>query len=127
MVKGGYSCRGAAKILGVRTFGKGTILHVVPLPGGGAVRYASAHYVTPGGRVIEKKGIIPDHEVRIPTYEALRLSSQTLRYPGRIKPEPRGTLRDLQLARAKAVEACPDYNLCSDKPVDLFTEFQKRS
>lgn len=89
-----------AKVLGVRTFGKGTILHVVPLPGGGAVRYASAHYVTPGGRVIEKKGIIPDHEVRIPAFEALRLSSQTLRYPGEIKPAPRGTLRDLQLARA---------------------------
>lgn len=89
-----------AKVLGVRTFGKGTILHVVPLPGGGAVRYASAHYVTPGGRVIEKKGIIPDHEVRIPTYEAMRLSSQTLRFPGQIKPEPKATLRDLQLARA---------------------------
>ena len=89
-----------AKVLGVRSFGKGTILHVVPLPGGGAVRYASAHYVTPGGRVIEKRGIIPDHEVRIPTYEVLRLSSQTLRYPGRIKPDPRATLRDLQLARA---------------------------
>ena len=89
-----------ARVLGVRTFGKGTILHVVPLPGGGAVRYASAHYVTPGGRVIEKKGIIPDHEVRIPTYEAMRLSSQTLRFPGQIKPEPKATLRDLQLARA---------------------------
>ena len=33
---------------------------------------------------------------------------------------------DLQLARAKAVEACPDYNLCSEKPVDLFVEFKKR-
>ena len=33
---------------------------------------------------------------------------------------------DLQLARAKAVEACPDYNLCSEKPVDLFAEFKKR-
>ena len=89
-----------ARVLGVRTFGKGTILHVVPLPGGGAVRYASAHYVTPGGRVIEKKGIIPDYEVRIPTYEAMRLSSQTLRFPGQIKPEPRAALQDLQLARA---------------------------
>ena len=34
---------------------------------------------------------------------------------------------DLQLARAKAAEACPDYNLCSGKPVDLFAEFQKRN
>lgn len=87
-------------MLGVRTFGKGTILKVVKLPEGGAVRYAAAHYVTPGGRVIEGKGIIPDVEVRIPAQEVLKLSGQTLRYPGEIKPSHRGALRDRQLAKA---------------------------
>ena len=92
-----------ARVLGVRTFGKGTILRVPPLATGGAVRYASSHYVTPGGRVIEKKGIIPDIEVRIPSNDVMRLSSQTLRYPGSIKPPYHGTIRDLQLARAVEV------------------------
>ena len=89
-----------AKVLGVRTFGKGTILSVVQVPGGGAVRYASAYYVTPGGRVIEQKGIIPDVELRISTAEVLRLSSQTLRYPGELKPPHKGTIPDRQLAGA---------------------------
>ena len=89
-----------AKVLGVRTFGKGTILSVVQVPGGGAVRYASAYYVTPGGRVIEQKGIIPDAELRISTAEVLRLSSQTLRYPGELKPPHKGTIPDRQLAGA---------------------------
>ena len=89
-----------ARVLGVRTFGKGTILRVVPIKGGGAVRYASSHYVTPGGRVIEQKGIIPDIEVRIPSDEVMRLSSQTLRYPGAVTPPHRGTIRDRQLLRA---------------------------
>ena len=89
-----------ARVLGVRTFGKGTILRVVRMSGGGAVRYASSHYVTPGGRVIEQKGIIPDIEVRISTDEVMRLSSQTLRYPGAITPPHRGTIRDRQLSRA---------------------------
>ena len=93
-----------ARVLGVRTFGKGTILRVVPLAGnGGAVRYASSYYVTPGGRVIEKKGIIPDIEVRIPSNDVMRLSSQTLRYPGAVKPPCRGTVQDLQLRRAVEV------------------------
>ena len=89
-----------ARVLGVRTFGKGTILRVVRMKGGGAVRYASSHYVTPGGRVIEQKGIIPDIEVRISTDEVMRLSSQTLRYPGAITPPHKGTIRDRQLLRA---------------------------
>ena len=92
-----------AKVLGVRTFGKGTILSVVRVPGGGAVRYASAHYVTPGGRVIEQKGIIPDVEVRISAAEVLRLSSQTLRYPGQLKAVHKGNIPDRQLAGAAAL------------------------
>ena len=89
-----------ARLLGVRTFGKGTILHVVPVPGGGAVRYAAAHYVTPGGRVIEKKGLIPDMEVRLPARDVMLLSAQSLRYPGMILPPHRGAVEDLQLRRA---------------------------
>ncbi|MBR2372868.1 MAG: S41 family peptidase [Lentisphaeria bacterium] len=89
-----------AVILGFRTFGKGTILRVSKLPTGGAVRYASAYYVTPGGRMIEGKGIIPDHEVRISSNEVFRLSTQSLRYPGEIKPAAGGTIRDHQLAEA---------------------------
>lgn len=89
-----------ATVLGVRSFGKGTILHVVQLPGGSAVRYASAYYVTPGGRVIEGRGIIPDHELRISANEVMRLSGQSLRYPGEIKPKAAGAIRDRQLAGA---------------------------
>lgn len=89
-----------ARLLGVRTFGKGTILRVVPSPGGGAIRYASSRYVTPGGRVIEKRGIIPDIEVRIPSAAVMRLSSQTLRYPGQLKPSYKGCIEDLQLRKA---------------------------
>ena len=94
-----------AKVLGKRTFGKGTILSVVPVTGGGAVRFASAFYVTPGGRVIEKKGIMPDVEVTVTSAEVMRLSSQTLRYPGAIAPPVKGAFKDRQLERAvRAIE-----------------------
>ena len=48
----------------------------------------------------EEKLVIPDIEVRISTDEVMRLSSQTLRYPGAITPPHRGTIRDRQLSRA---------------------------
>ena len=70
------------------------------MPGGGAVRFAAAHYVTPGGRVIEKKGLIPDIEVRLPSRAVMILSGQSLRYPGMIRPPHRGAVEDLQLRRA---------------------------
>lgn len=34
---------------------------------------------------------------------------------------------DLQLARAKVVECCPDYPLCGNRPVELFPLFTKRN
>lgn len=92
-----------ARVLGVRTFGKGTILQMVKLPGGGAVTFASSHYVTPGGRVIEKKGIMPDFEVRISSADTFRLATQTLRYPGALQAPHKGTLPDIQLQKAVAL------------------------
>ena len=92
-----------ARLLGVRTFGKGTILNVVPVPGGGAVRYASAHYVTPGGRIIEKKGLIPDFEVRLPSRSVMLLSGQSLRYPGMLRVPYPDAVDDLQLRQAVKV------------------------
>ena len=89
-----------ARVIGKRTFGKGTILSVVPVAGGGAVRFASAYYVTPGGRIIEKKGIMPDIEVTVSSAEVTRLSSQTLRCPGAIAAPFKGSCPDRQLERA---------------------------
>jgi hypothetical protein len=53
--------------------------------------------------VIEQKGIIPDVEVRISAAEVLRLSSQTLRYPGQLKAVHKGNIPDRQLAGAAAL------------------------
>jgi len=89
-----------AVVVGTRTFGKGTLLNVVKLPNGGMMRYASAYYVTPAGKVIEKRGIQPDVEVKISQNELFRLSSQGYRFPGEIQPEAGSAIRDRQLARA---------------------------
>lgn len=48
-----------ATVIGTRTFGKGVIQEVLPLPGGGGLRITVAAYRTPDGRDINHKGIEP--------------------------------------------------------------------
>ena len=52
-----------ATILGTRTFGKGSVQTVLPLPGNTAIKLTTARYYTPNGRSIQAKGIDPDVEV----------------------------------------------------------------
>ena len=60
-----------ARVFGMRSFGKGTLLRVLPLPDGGALRYASGHYRTPSGKIIEGCGVTPDVEIPVTAEEAL--------------------------------------------------------
>lgn len=47
-------------IVGVKSFGKGSIQSLVPLPGGRAIRLTTSRYYTPSGRLIHEKGVDPD-------------------------------------------------------------------
>ena len=47
-------------LLGTRSFGKGSVQTVIPLPGNGAMRLTTARYYTPSGRSIQGLGITPD-------------------------------------------------------------------
>ncbi|MGH8363205.1 MAG: S41 family peptidase [Gammaproteobacteria bacterium] len=49
-----------ALILGTRTFGKGSVQTVIPLPEGGALKLTTSLYYTPTGRSIQAEGISPD-------------------------------------------------------------------
>lgn len=47
-------------IVGVTTFGKGSVQTVLPLDNTHAIKLTTALYHTPSGRIIQNKGIIPD-------------------------------------------------------------------
>ncbi len=49
-----------ALIMGVRSFGKGSVQTIIPLPDGSALRLTTARYYTPSGRSIQAVGIEPD-------------------------------------------------------------------
>ena len=49
-----------AVLVGVRSFGKGSVQNVFELPGGSALKLTTYRYYTPSGRSIQAEGISPD-------------------------------------------------------------------
>ena len=60
IVAGALQDHHRAVLLGTRSFGKGSVQTIIPLPGHGAMRLTTARYYTPSGRSIQAKGIEPD-------------------------------------------------------------------
>ena len=52
-----------AKLLGTKTYGKGMVQKIIPLPNETGLNLTVAKYLTPNGTDINKKGIAPDIEV----------------------------------------------------------------
>lgn len=55
-----------AKVIGTKTYGKGVIQTVISLSDGSGIKITTAEYYTPNGNEINKKGITPDIEVKLP-------------------------------------------------------------
>lgn len=64
IVSGALKDHHRAVIMGTRSFGKGSVQTIIPMPGRGALRLTTARYYTPNGRSIQDEGIIPDIVVR---------------------------------------------------------------
>ena len=52
-----------ARLIGSRTFGKGSVQSVIPLGDGRALKLTTSRYATPAGTLINERGIEPDMEI----------------------------------------------------------------
>ena len=64
IVAGALQDQRRAIVLGTKSFGKGSVQSIIPLPDHGAIRLTTARYYTPSGRSIQAIGIEPDIEVQ---------------------------------------------------------------
>ena len=60
-----------AKLVGTKTYGKGMVQQVIPMPNETGLNLTIAKYLTPSGADINKKGISPDINVEL-TFEDLK-------------------------------------------------------
>jgi carboxyl-terminal processing protease len=63
IVAGALQDHHRAILLGTKSFGKGSVQTIIPVPGHGAIRLTTARYFTPSGRSIQALGIDPNIEV----------------------------------------------------------------
>jgi len=116
IVAGALQDHHRAILLGTRSFGKGSVQTIIPLPGHGAMRLTTARYYTPSGRSIQAKGIDPDivveaakiektpekGEAKVATASDLKRddSGDGGVVQGSVDPSIMGTPADYQLTRA---------------------------
>jgi carboxyl-terminal processing protease len=124
IVAGALQDRKRAELVGVTSFGKGSVQTVIPLRGGidGALKLTTARYYTPSGRSIQKTGIEPDLEVALTRDEAQNIANRSYQFseasfrnalnadegkvrkgahePAEAPPESFDEKKDFQIARA---------------------------
>ncbi len=101
IVTGAIQDAGRAQIVGIKTFGTGTVLGEFPLSDGSALRVGTVEWLTPDGRQIWHNGITPDVTVErasdVAPLDPDAVSKMTVAQVAK--------LTDPQLARALSVVA----------------------
>ena len=82
IVAGALQDRKRGELVGLTSFGKGSVQTVIPLRGGadGALKLTTARYYTPSGRSIQKTGISPDLEVAETREQAQAIANRSFQF-----------------------------------------------
>ncbi len=65
ILAGALQEQGAAKLVGVKTFGKGSVQELVPVTADTSLKVTVANWLTPKGHNLSHDGLEPDHKVEI--------------------------------------------------------------
>ncbi len=98
IVAGALKDHHRATLMGQRTFGKGSVQTVMPLPGGRALKLTTSLYYTPSGVSINHTGLLPDIVLQPPPPAARGAPSSPAQI--RADPEVRRAVEELGRLRA---------------------------
>jgi carboxyl-terminal processing protease len=106
IVAGALQDHKRATLIGVRSFGKGSVQTIMPMNNGAAIKLTTARYFTPKGRSIQAKGIEPDYYVEDGTDQSNNIHEADLsRHLSNPKDAPSGSAKPDNSATAAAAKA----------------------
>ncbi|MBK1666365.1 peptidase S41 [Rhodospirillum rubrum] len=122
IVAGALQDHHRALIVGTKSFGKGSVQTIMPLPGHGAMRLTTARYYTPSGRSIQALGIDPDIQV-----EPARIEAITAQNEMRSEADLRNALKNDTLKPSLGVKPAtglPPSQVRNDQTPQADTDYQ---
>jgi carboxyl-terminal processing protease len=118
IVAGALQDHRRATLIGITSFGKGSVQTVIPLAGGrdGALWLTTARYYTPSGRSIQATGIAPDIVVSNLTQQEEAVRRQFSQRSeaslvGHLDAEGQGRAKDLPVIRPETGQTYDDFQL----------------
>lgn len=106
IVAGALQDHKRATLIGVRSFGKGSVQTIMPMNNGAAIKLTTARYFTPKGRSIQAKGIEPDYYVEDGTDQSNNIHEADLsRHLSNPKDASSGSAKPDNSAAAAAAKA----------------------
>ena len=121
IVSGALQDHKRATVIGLTSFGKGSVQTVIPLRNGadGALKLTTARYYTPSGQSIQKTGIIPDLQVARSKAEAEAVTDAAQQY------SEASFKNALDSQEGKVRRAPEEIEIPADKPEDKTAEKDK--
>jgi carboxyl-terminal processing protease len=120
IVAGALQDHRRAVLLGTKSFGKGSVQTVIPLPGNGAMRLTTARYYTPSGGSIQGLGITPDVIVHESREEQARFGPEHEADLNHVLSNTGGTPKQAETPRTDLPAIAKEI---PDKPPENFPKF----
>ncbi|MEJ2060058.1 MAG: S41 family peptidase [Gammaproteobacteria bacterium] len=114
IVSGALQDNKRALIVGTKTFGKGSVQTILPMPEGTALKLTTALYYTPSGRSIQAEGIVPNV-----TLDPLKVSSQKETFKPITEADLSGHLQNGNKKQAPEAKSGDDLSL-AEKDYQLY-------
>jgi len=108
-----------ATVMGTRSFGKGSVQTITPLPLEGAIRLTTALYYSPEGHAIQGNGVYPDVVLKLPEAADAEERTREADLPGALDKVEDAWRKDIPVV---AADRCPGGDVTTaseDETVDL--------